>query len=298
MICYLITNKINDKKYVGITKYSLQKRFLNHLKYAQGNPNGYFQRAICKYGADSFNLEVLEKAESWNDLQIIEQEWIKKLKTNLSQFGYNMTEGGDGGNTLLTTSAKINVSRACIKRMHNPEQRKKVWNPVINKKRTANMKKGLKVLYADPDKKAELLKNNKGLFKKGHIDSNQTKLKKAISAKGKLKTETHKHNISVALSGKKFTKQHTHNMQKVRQNLVTCFDCFTGKNIRVHKMVFDVCDNLVGLNSKLVSKFKNQTILSQAQQACWEGAETTWCKTNFLRNTWLASDNSIKELVI
>ena len=44
---YCHTNKINGKKYVGITKRLVEKRWLNGRGY---NGNSIFRKAINKYG--------------------------------------------------------------------------------------------------------------------------------------------------------------------------------------------------------------------------------------------------------
>ena len=43
---YLATNLINNKKYVGQTKCSFERRKRNHLSEAKNNPRRYFQKAI------------------------------------------------------------------------------------------------------------------------------------------------------------------------------------------------------------------------------------------------------------
>ena len=58
MIVYCYTNKINNKKYIGITSRSLEEREQNHL-YEAYNKNSLtynvpFKRAIRKYGIESF----------------------------------------------------------------------------------------------------------------------------------------------------------------------------------------------------------------------------------------------------
>ena len=63
---YLITNKINNHKYVGLTTSSITKRWREHINEAlNGNAShSLLHKAILKYGADNFDLEILEECDS------------------------------------------------------------------------------------------------------------------------------------------------------------------------------------------------------------------------------------------
>lgn len=61
---YLITNKINDKKYVGITKLGYLTRWKRHIKLIEKGSNHLIvlYNAIRKYGIDAFELELYVRA--------------------------------------------------------------------------------------------------------------------------------------------------------------------------------------------------------------------------------------------
>lgn len=88
---YLITNKINNKKYVGKTIKSLPTRFYNHCYASKNGSTTYFHKALRKYGEDNFIIEELDRCDI-NILGEKEIEWITSLKPE-----YNQTLGGDGG---------------------------------------------------------------------------------------------------------------------------------------------------------------------------------------------------------
>lgn len=95
---YLITNKINSKKYVGKTTYSLRHRFNQHVSDAKAcRYNSALHTAIRKYGENSFEIQLLEICEDCmaNDK---EAYWINYYNTYKN--GYNSTLGGDGKPTL------------------------------------------------------------------------------------------------------------------------------------------------------------------------------------------------------
>jgi hypothetical protein len=101
MYCYCIINKVNMKRYIGITVASLGDRFTNHLSSARNGSSSVFHKAIRKYGESNFELEWYNEYDC--DQQVlfeIEINEIKKHKTFVgseNSNGYNMTLGGEGG---------------------------------------------------------------------------------------------------------------------------------------------------------------------------------------------------------
>ena len=95
MIIYLVTNLINQMKYVGQTTRTLKQRKSSHLSSSKKGSTYYLHRAIRKYGAENFKWEVIHNATSEEELNEKETYFIKEYNTN-SQVGYNLTEGGRG----------------------------------------------------------------------------------------------------------------------------------------------------------------------------------------------------------
>lgn len=94
-IIYKITNKVNNKSYIGQTRYTLEFRWRQHQ---HKKDNTYFHNAIKKYGIENFNLEILEEC-SIENLDSREIYYISKYDTFKN--GYNLTIGGDGNRRLL-----------------------------------------------------------------------------------------------------------------------------------------------------------------------------------------------------
>ena len=91
-ILYLATNKINGKKYVGATGRSLKKRMIEHESHAHKNANnGYFYKAINKYGFASFEFKVISTHNSKDEMFDAEIEYIANHSPE-----YNCTLGGEG----------------------------------------------------------------------------------------------------------------------------------------------------------------------------------------------------------
>lgn len=97
---YLHTNKVNGKKYCGITN-NIEKRWrsngIAYKPYSGRIYNRKFWNAIQKYGWDNFEHEILFEVNTQEEAWEKEREIIKKLKLNEREFGYNIAPGGNGG---------------------------------------------------------------------------------------------------------------------------------------------------------------------------------------------------------
>ena len=93
-IVYMHVNRINDKKYVGITHHSdnPNRRWINGKGYFR---NKHFSDAIKRYGWDQFEHIVIAKGLSKDKACALEQELISKYKAQDRKFGYNITNGGE-----------------------------------------------------------------------------------------------------------------------------------------------------------------------------------------------------------
>lgn len=89
---YCHTNKINNKRYVGITKQKPEKRYKNGLGYKH---NEYFYNAILKHGWEEFSHEILFSGLSLSDAEEKERELISKWNLTDRQYGYNIESGGN-----------------------------------------------------------------------------------------------------------------------------------------------------------------------------------------------------------
>lgn len=92
---YCHTNKVNGKKYVGITSKSLNHRFgTNGANYTQSR---YFWNAIDKYGWDNFSHELLADGLSKIEACAMEKKLIADYDLCDRSKGYNIKTGGVDG---------------------------------------------------------------------------------------------------------------------------------------------------------------------------------------------------------
>lgn len=96
---YKITNKINNKIYVGKTTKSIERRFAEHVMVSnkEKDTSVKLHNAIRKYGIDNFMIEELDVATTKEELNKKERFWIDKLSARNPDIGYNICKGGEGG---------------------------------------------------------------------------------------------------------------------------------------------------------------------------------------------------------
>lgn len=103
---YTITNKTDNKTYVGQTIGDLEKRWKEHLK--KGSKCRYLKSAINKYGVDNFVFKLVCITFD-NQLDDMEIQYIEKYNC-LVPTGYNLRLGGNGGKHNTETKQKISES--------------------------------------------------------------------------------------------------------------------------------------------------------------------------------------------
>lgn len=87
---YKITNLINGKIYIGQHKYD--KSELDNSYIASGL---VINESIKKYGLENFKRELIDTADTLEELNQKEKYYIKVFNS-IAPNGYNLTEGGDG----------------------------------------------------------------------------------------------------------------------------------------------------------------------------------------------------------
>ena len=105
---YKTTNLINGKIYVG--QHKADK--FDCTYFGSGK---ILLKAIEKYGISNFVCEVIEWCKTQSITNSRERYWIKYYNSTDRQFGYNITEGGEGwkgGHHTEESKQKISVSKS------------------------------------------------------------------------------------------------------------------------------------------------------------------------------------------
>lgn len=91
---YQIRRKDSGKSYVGWTSRTPEQRFVRHCYSARKGSKSYFHAAIRKYGIAAWDIRTLAICESAEEAKRLEKEFIAKIGS--VEWGYNLTNGGDG----------------------------------------------------------------------------------------------------------------------------------------------------------------------------------------------------------
>jgi group I intron endonuclease len=114
MIIYKTTNLINGKIYIGQDSKNNPEYFGSGI---------LLNRAIEKYGKENFIKEILEQCSTKDELNIREKYWINYYDAKNN--GYNIADGGHGGNT-YTEETKKRVSDMLKNKQVSDETKAKI----------------------------------------------------------------------------------------------------------------------------------------------------------------------------
>jgi len=129
---YKITNKINNKVYIGCTVTSLEKRYYEHLyRCFKSDYKSKLYNSIKKYGVENFTIELIEECDV-NKIYETEKKYIELYDSFKN--GLNSTFGGEG----------------CLGYIHSPEIRKKISK--ATKEGNSHKGKTYKILYGENEK--------------------------------------------------------------------------------------------------------------------------------------------------
>lgn len=123
MLVYLVTNKINGKKYVGQTSQVLEKRWKRHQYPLCRGRHSYLYSAICKYGVENFSIEPLVIVGTKWEMDFYERSLIKIWDLRNPDKGYNLTDGGGG---MLGFKLSDETKRRMSEHVKSEDHRKKI----------------------------------------------------------------------------------------------------------------------------------------------------------------------------
>lgn len=125
---YMHINKINDKKYIGLSGVDPQKRWGKNGSGYRNNKQPAFSRAIQKYGWDNFEHVIISDGLSKEEAMQMEIELIQEYDTQNPEHGYNIQPGGQLGNAGIKFSdeTKKKLSDAHKGKTLSEEHKKKI----------------------------------------------------------------------------------------------------------------------------------------------------------------------------
>lgn len=144
MFIYKLTNKVNNKIYIGLTTESISERCRKRIAEAnyRNSRSSYILNAIRKYGSENFTVEQIDTANSLDELQQKEINYIKMYNSTDRNIGYNLTKGGEGNLGLkMSNETKDKIRQKALGRIWSEE--KKLKHSEILKNANIDYTKGI-----------------------------------------------------------------------------------------------------------------------------------------------------------
>lgn len=221
---YLITNKLNNKTYVGQKKLKqLKTRIVTPLTDDYMGSGKYITRAEKKYGVENFTKETLAICYDSNIANILEIEYIFLYKS-IGKCEYNIAEGGHADSRkYLSKEEKDELQRKITnalnskdvkKRMSDSHKGKSTWNKGIpmSDESKLKLKESLKKLDCSEKSKKAIETRRKN----GYKLSESHRLALINSHLGKKQSEETIRKRVGKLRGKKRTEESKQKMRESR----------------------------------------------------------------------------------
>lgn len=166
-INYSITNKINNKIYIGqsIHCYERFKQHRNSLKKC-----GAIYRAFEKYGIENFKFDILEECDR-DQLDNLESYYIKLFNTISLEYRYSNLNSGGNANKIISEETRKKMSEGQLGKKYG----KKISNETKEKIRQANIGRILTDEWREKIRQSNI----------GKIQSEESKEKNRLSHLGK-----------------------------------------------------------------------------------------------------------------
>lgn len=187
---YMTTNKINNKKYIGQKKFDKEGKWKKYL-----GSGVAFRNAVLEYGEENFTREILAYAYSFEELNSLEIEYIKKFNAVNDRMFYNLVDGGGTVTGLkFSKDSKLKLSKRFSGRGNYFYGKRYIGkeNPFYGKNHSEESRKKMSISHKGKEPW------NKG---KTNVFSEESLKRMSEAKKGKHLSEEHKFNISKSQSG-------------------------------------------------------------------------------------------------
>lgn len=179
----------NGKVYIGITSQTLSQRWRN----GKGYKTQVFYNAIQKYGWDNIIHEILFENLSYEDACHKEEMLINKYKSNIKQYGYNISIGGGGTKGVTSIWKGRHLPKETCKKI-SEANKGRIFSIESRKRMSDSQKK----LVNDPNYINPM---------KGRKHSDYTKSLISKCHKGKHLSEEHKRKLSQIEKGRTLSEE-------------------------------------------------------------------------------------------
>lgn len=167
-LVYRLTSP-SGKVYIGMTATTLNKRMFSHTvdrarMLKRGKKLGRFYSAWSKYPIAVWKKEVLATDLSRIEANAIEREQIRLHKSQDVDFGYNMADGGNGGDTGRNGEVEKRANHSLLLKELNKNEEFKA----------CRIEKARATIAANPERFQQMADKRKKLLRRGSSHQNHT----------------------------------------------------------------------------------------------------------------------------
>lgn len=201
---YVVTNRVNGKQYVGLTRKTVARRWSEHKTCAVIGKKTYLYSAIRKYGPDAFDVIAYASVLNIEDLSCVERRIIQQLNP-----AYNQTNGGE----------------FTFGRKYDDATKERIRQGSLGKKRTPEQKEVQRLISKErwdtnPEFRAKCLE----ALAKGRANKNEEKRIEAIrrSAKNRVWSDESRAKLSASCMGRVYSAEIIGRMAASKRKAVKC----------------------------------------------------------------------------
>lgn len=221
---YCVTNRLNQKKYIGQTVHSLEKRWYGHVHTALGSQATCYSKlhnAIRKHGKEAFEVTLLETCDSQEMANQREIALIAESNLTDNEHGYNTAVGGHyvmlGRKHTEETKALIRSKTRGVKL--SEDLRKKISEGQMG--RVLSPETRAKISAANRGKvRTEEMRRRNSESRKGKKPSPETIEKVRAALTGRPRPEEVRRKISEGNRGKEGSKGEDNGSSKLTEDQV------------------------------------------------------------------------------
>ena len=201
LIVYKITNKTNQKSYIGITTRALSQRWAEHCGASRKGSNKAIHKAIRKYGPENFLIESIDNSsKTLEELYQKEKEYIKQYNTFQSHQGYNCTDGGDY--FIMTSEERLKRSKRLLGHKLSDETKRRI---------SETKKQNPRIITDEYRQKISRTST-------GRVFSAESIEKRAQKLRGQTRTKEQKQKMGAQNIGRKLTEDHKRKISQSGKN--------------------------------------------------------------------------------
>lgn len=207
-VIYLLTNTVNGKRYVGKTVRGLEVRWQGHVGSSRRGDNDMLVcRAIKKHGHEAFERRVVEECDELV-LGARETHWIHELHAHVSEGGYNLTFGGDGGLSGYKFSevSREKIRQKALGRRHSEETKAKISLKKTGVKQSVEaVEKRARANRGKRRSEEQKARMKQGQLASGYRHSGETRAKIGIASSSRVVSDATREKLRQANTGRKLS---------------------------------------------------------------------------------------------